>query len=129
MAYRDAVKASFGPYARFGIMVKDFQAMDKEPQKWCEKRVILGPMQKRDIGTSYVERNNLTSRTFIRRLTRRTLAFSKKLEHFEAAVALHVSYYNWAWKLRGFNNLTPAMVSGMTNKLIQPRELFESISN
>ena len=52
------------------------------------------------ICTSDVERANLTVRTFLRRFTRLSLGFSKKLENLEAAVAMFVSYYNFCWRMR-----------------------------
>jgi hypothetical protein len=52
------------------------------------------------ICTSHVERNNLTIRTFMRRFTRLSLGFSKKLENLAAATALHVAYFNFCWEMR-----------------------------
>ena len=60
-----------------------------------EKKVIAGNPDFDLISTSYVERLNATTRLHMRRLTRLTLAFSKKRENFEAAVALHFAYYNF----------------------------------
>ena len=62
----------------------------------CEKAIIQGAPDCDLISTSYIERLNATTRLHMRRLTRLTLAFSKKRENFEAAVALHFAYYNFA---------------------------------
>lgn len=64
--------------------------------------------------TSHVERQNLTLRTFQRRLTRLALGFSKKLENLKAAVALHFVYYNFIWIPRT-QKVTPAMAAGITD--------------
>jgi IS1 family transposase len=60
-----------------------------------EKKVVVGNPNQSLISTSYVERLNATTRLHMRRLTRLTLAFSKKRENFEAAVGLHFGYYNF----------------------------------
>ena len=62
--------------------------------------------------TSYVERLNGTTRLHVRRLTRLTYAFSKKLENFQAAVALHFAYYNFV-KRHNTLRMTPAMAAGI----------------
>lgn len=67
------------------------------------------------ICTSHVERNNLTLRTFLRRFTRLSLGFSKKLENLIAAVALHVAYFNFCWRPRTLHT-TPAMEAGVTRE-------------
>jgi hypothetical protein len=64
------------------------------------------------ISTSYVERLNATTRLHMRRLTRLTLAFSKKLNNFEAAVGLHFAYYNFV-KKHSTVKCTPAMAAGV----------------
>ena len=76
---------------------------------------------------NHVERNNLTIRTFMKRFTRLALGFSKKFENLEAAVALHMAYYNFCWKPRTLNGITPAMAAGVTPKLWWMEDLFEAI--
>jgi hypothetical protein len=68
------------------------------------------------ICTSHVERQNLTMRMQIRRLTRLTNAFSRKLENHQAAVALHFAYYNFC-RLHGSIRVTPAMEAGITDRV------------
>ena len=75
------------------------------------------------ICTSHVERQNLTMRMQIRRLTRLTNAFSKKLENHKAAVALHFAYYNFC-RLHGSIRVTPAMEAGITDHLWGVAELL-----
>ncbi len=78
----------------------------------AEKIQITGSPDMDLVSTSYVERLNATTRLHIKRLNRLTLAFSKKLENFEAAVALHFAYYNF---VRRHNTIrcTPAMAAGV----------------
>ena len=64
------------------------------------------------IGTSYVERQNATLRQQVRRFTRKTMAFSKKLRNLQAAVSLYVAWYNWCRK-HGSLGMTPAMALGI----------------
>ena len=89
---------------------------------------MTGSPDEGKICTSYVERNNLTMRTFLRRFTRLSLGFSKKLENLEAAVALYVAYYNFCW-IPGTTRMTPAMEAGLTNDPWDMRKVVEAISN
>jgi hypothetical protein len=76
------------------------------------KNVITGDPFPPLISTSYVERLNLTTRHHMKRLARLTIAFSKKLENFEAAVALHFLYYNFV-KTHKTLRCTPAMAANV----------------
>jgi len=75
--------------------------------------------------TSYVERLNGTTRLHMRRLTRLTYAFSKKLENFEAAVALHFAYYNFV-KRHSTLRATPAMAAGVEKDFWTVKNLVEA---
>jgi hypothetical protein len=88
--------------------------------------MIYGPENPnvRSICTSHVERSNLTIRTFIRRFTRLTLGFSKKLENLNAAVALHVAHYNFC-RVHSTIRKTPAMAAGVTNDIWTLEELVD----
>ncbi|MBI3991701.1 MAG: hypothetical protein HY342_00395 [Candidatus Lambdaproteobacteria bacterium] len=81
--------------------------------------VICGQSDADYVSTSYVERRNLTMRMCMRRLTRRTNAFSKKLENLKAAVALHFACNNFVNLVRGHQSLrvTPAMEAGLTGRI------------
>ena len=78
------------------------------------------------ISTSHVEKQNHTLRMHCRRLTRLTNAFSKKLENFKAAVALHYAYYNFV-KSNIAIRCTPAMAAGVANTFWTVRDLAEMI--
>jgi hypothetical protein len=76
------------------------------------------------ICTSFVERQNLTVRMQMRRFTRLTNAFSKKLENLKAAVALHFTHYNFV-RIHSTLRMTPAMAAGVTKELWSIRDLIE----
>ena len=76
------------------------------------------------VSTSFIERSNLTLRMQSRRFTRLTNAFSKKLENFEAAIALHFAYYNFC-KIHGAIRMTPAMAGGIESSIWTVEELVE----
>jgi IS1 family transposase len=80
------------------------------------KKYVLGNPDFTKISTSYVERQNLTMRMQMRRLTRLTNAFSKKLYNLQCAVALHFFYYNFM-RIHQSLRVTPAMEAGVTNHL------------
>src|SRR5207253_6348724 len=77
------------------------------------------------VSTSYIERLNATTRLHMCRLTRLTLAFSTKLENFQAAVALHFAYYNLV-KRHGTLRCTPAMAAGIEREFWSVGDLVEA---
>jgi transposase-like protein/IS1 family transposase len=84
---------------------------------------ISGSPDEGRVCTSHVERQNLTMRMQIRRLTRLTNAFSKKLENHRAAIALHFAYYNFC-KIHGSLRVTPAMEAGVTSRVWRIEDLL-----
>jgi hypothetical protein len=78
------------------------------------------------ICTPHVERQNLTMRMQIRRLTRLTNAFSKKWENLKAAVALHFAFYNFC-RTHSSLRITPAMQAGISNHVWSFEELLQSV--
>ncbi len=123
-AYPEAVDLAFGPYVKFGTLVKDYRNANPRlgyvpPEMVGSKRRAVFGMEddeKWSICTSHVERTNLTIRTFMRRFTRLALGFSKKLENLEAATHLHMAYYNFCWR-PGKMRVSPAMAAGVTQTL------------
>lgn len=85
---------------------------------------ISGNPDKRHISTSYVERQNLTMRMQMRRFTRLTNAFSKKIEMHAHSVALHFAYYNFC-KIHQTLRITPAMASGLSDHVWEISELVD----
>ena len=80
----------------------------------CEKKTAVGHPDPEHISTSYAERQNLTMRMHMRRFTRLTNGFSKKVENHMAAVALHFMYYNFA-KAHQTLKTTPAVAAGVAD--------------
>ncbi len=119
-AYPDAVEMAFGAEVDYGQIVKEYAAPAKEEQRRYSpaqlvsvfKTAITGQPEPSLVCTSYIERANLTLRTHCKRLARLTLAFSKKLENFQAAIALNLAYYNFV-KTHGSLRCTPAMAAGV----------------
>jgi hypothetical protein len=128
--YPEAVDLAFGPYAKFGVIIKEYKnaKMNYTPSEMvgADRRPIRMPeSEARTICTSHCERHNLTIRTFMRRFTRLALGFSKKVENLEAAVNLHAAYYNFCWR-PGKMRITPAMAAGITNKLWSFNDLMNA---
>jgi hypothetical protein len=82
----------------------------------CRQFPVSGNPDPKHISTSYAERQNLTMRMHMRRFTRLTNAFAKKVENHAHAVALHFIYYNFC-KLHKAHRLTLAMAAGVTDRL------------
>ena len=84
----------------------------------------MGNPDPKHISTSYAERNNLTMRMGMRRFTRLTNAFSKKVENLEHAVSLHFMYYNFV-RIHKSLRVTPAMAAGVTDKLWEIEDIVD----
>ncbi len=125
-AYLEAVEKAFGRDVDFAQLIKIY-GNDKQtkndsrrysPSEFTgsEKRVITGNPDEENISTSYVERQNLTMRMHMRRFTRLTNAFSKKLENHMHAISLYFMFYNFC-KIHKSLKVTPAMQAGISQKL------------
>ena len=134
MAYVGAVDAAFGNEVDYAQVIKTYVTdMAIHPERrysapeivTTEKRVVMGDPDMEAANTSYVERLNGTTRLHMRRLTRLTYAFSKKLENFEAAVGLHFTYYNLVLR-HGTLHCTPAMAAGVAESFWSVRDLVEA---
>jgi hypothetical protein len=88
------------------------------------KTAVAGLPDETHISTSLVERQNLTMRMSMRRFTRLTNAFSKKVENLHAAVALHFAHYNFVRPHRS-TRITPAMAAGVSDRLWSLEELVD----
>ncbi len=89
----------------------------------CNKRRICGMVHESQISTSLVERQNLTMRMSMRRLTRLTNAFSKKLDNLKAATALHFAHYNFC-RIHKTLRITPAMAAGLVEHVWEVSDLL-----
>jgi IS1 family transposase len=130
-AYVDAVELAFGCEVDYGQIVKTYEAEPIGPGRYSpphvisvERKSISGYPDISKISTSYVERQNLTLRMQMRRLTRLTNAFSKKLENLKAAVALHFAHYNFV-RVHQTLKVTPAMEAGLTGHIWSISDLLE----
>ena len=85
-------------------------------------QVVSGNPDPKHISTSYIERQNLTMRMQMRRFTRLTNGFSKKIENHVAAIALHYMHYNFC-RIHQTLRVTPAMAAGVTNRLWSIQDL------
>lgn len=130
-AYRDAVDAAFGAEVDYGQIVKEYASPSETEQRRysppevvsVRKTTLVGMPNVDEICTSYIERANLTARTHCKRLARLTLAFSKKLENFKAAIGLHLAYYNFV-KTHSTIRCTPAMAAGVESSSLTIRDLI-----
>jgi hypothetical protein len=93
-----------------------------------QRVVIAGDPDQAHISTSLVERQNLTMRMSMRRFTRLTNAFSKKVENLTAAVSLHFAHYNFV-RVHRTLRVTPSMEAGVSDRLWSIDELVERTSN
>lgn len=130
-AYVDAVDLAFGGNVDYGQIVKSFEGEPTGAGRYSPPQVvsvtrksILGNPQAKHISTSFVERSNLTMRMSMRRLTRLTNAFSKKLDNLKAATALHFAHYNFV-RIHQTLKVTPAMAAGVTNQVWSIRDLID----
>jgi IS1 family transposase len=101
-AYVEATERAFGANVDYAQLVKIYESEPIGPGRYSpsdvvdtERKIIMGNPDYRHVSTSFVERQNLTMRMQMRRFTRLTNAFSKKLENLKAAVALHFAHYNF----------------------------------
>jgi IS1 family transposase len=131
--YVDAIEQAFGSNVDFAQIVKVYEEDHHHPERKyspaafvsAEKNRVTGAPRMDLVSTSYVERLNGTTRLHMRRLTRLTYAFSKKMENFEAAVALHFAYYNFV-KRHNTLRATPAMAAGIERDFWKVSDLVEA---
>lgn len=121
--YVPAVDMMFGPWVDFAQLVKIFREIPGKPGRYSpgeccgtKTRVVTGDPDPKHISTSYVERQNLTMRMSMRRFTRLTNAFSKKLDNHLMAIALYFVFYNFC-RIHKSLRVTPAMAAGITDRL------------
>ena len=133
-AYLDAVEGVFGANVDYAQLVKLYgSAPDAAKGRYSPadctgiiKTRVEGRPDPKHVSTSYVERQNLTMRMHMRRFTRLTNAFSKKVENHAHAVALHCTFYNFV-RIHKTLRVTPAIAAGLTGRLWEMRDIVALI--
>jgi len=133
-AYLDAVENTFGANIDFAQLVKMYGKPINSEHRYSpvectgiKKTIVRETPREKHISTSFVERQNLNMRMSIRRFTRLTNEFSKKIENHSHAIALHFMYYNFV-RIHKSLRVTPAMQVGLTNHLWKIEDLVKLIS-
>jgi IS1 family transposase len=133
-AYLEAVETAFGADVDYAMLVKLYgnpqdgtpgTAERKYSPNECngtKKTAISGKPDPKHVSMSYVERHNLTMRMAMRRFTRLTNAFSKKLENHEHSLALYFTYYNFV-RIHKTLRTSPAMAAGVSERLWSMEDL------
>ena len=111
------------------MLVKIYGEVPKREKRYSPPQIVMstgskvtGNPAEQDISTSYVERQNLTMRMSMRRFTRLTNAFSKKIENHMHAISLHYMYYNFG-KIHQTLRVTPAMEAGVSDHVWSLEEI------
>lgn len=129
-----AVEDAFGSEIDYAMLIKSY---GKTPEggevryspahcMGARKAVVSGRPEFKHVSTSHTERQNLTMRMSMRRFTRLTNGFSKKVENHEHAVALHFMHYNFC-RIHQSLRVTPAMEAGISNRVWSLSEVVEMI--
>lgn len=134
-AYLTAIEAVFGSEIDYSQLIKLY-GNDREGQvryspAHCTgivKERVQGNPDLKHVSTSYVERQNLTMRMSMRRFTRLTNAFSKKIENLEHAVALHFMHYNFC-RIHQSLRVTPAMAAGVNERLWEIEDILKLLNS
>ena len=121
-AYLSAVEAAFGADIDYAMLVKMYGSDNGEPETryspaeciGCQTAAISGMSNPRHVSTSFVERQNLTMRMSMRRFTRLTNGFSKKIENLQHSITLHYTWYNFI-RIHKTLRVTPAMEAGIAD--------------
>jgi IS1 family transposase len=126
--YLEAVEGAFGSEIDYAQLIKTYAASQEETRyspavcTSCEPKPVMGHPDPMHISTSYVERQNLNMRMGMRRFTRLTNAFSKKVENHAYMVALYYMHYNFA-RIHKTLRVTPAMEAGVSNHVWSIEEI------
>lgn len=129
--YLDAVELFFGGDVDFAQLIKVFAGGDSGSGRYSPSKIkgvlsmiLRGKPNERNISTSYVERQNLTIRMHMRRFTRLTNAFSKKVKNLKAALALHFAHHNFI-RVHSSLQVTFCIAAGITGTIWSWEDLAE----
>jgi len=128
--YLAAVEDNFGADIDYAMLVKVFSGDETNRERYSPSDIVdsrpvpvMGTPDFRHISTSFVERQNLTIRMQLRRFTRLTNGFSKKLSHLKAALAIHFTWYNFV-RVHQTLRVTPAMEAGIADRIWHVMDLL-----
>jgi IS1 family transposase len=134
-AYLEAVEGAFGADVDYAQLVKLYGTTYGQAGRYSPAECIGSKKIRREgnpdidhVSTSYVERQNLTMRMHMRRFTRLTNGFSKKIENHAHAVALHMMYYNFV-RIHKTLRVTPAMEAGVTDRLWDVADIVKLVED
>lgn len=132
-AYLNAVERAFGGAVDYAMLHKVYTNPVEGQKRYspadcigCEKKAIVGYPDPEHVSTSYIERANLSLRMGMRRFTRLTNGFSKKIENHAASIALFMMYYNFA-RVHKTLRCSPAMAAGVDARLWEIKDIVEMI--
>jgi IS1 family transposase len=142
-AYVEAIEGAFGMEVDYAMLIKLYGTPSSPDTRYSpgvcigtETVMVKGNPNPRHVSTSYVERQNLTMRMSMRRFTRLTNAFSKKVENHEHMLAIYFMFYNYC-RVHNTLRVTPAMEAGLAHhvwmieelvKLMEPRSILSGLS-
>ncbi len=130
--YLEAVEGAFGADVDYAQLIKLYGASQEETRYspaeciGCETSIVTGNPKAKHISTSFIERQNLTMRMGMRRFTRLTNGFSKKIENHFYAVAIHFMHYNFC-RVHKTLRVTPAMEAGIADHVWTIEEMLDKV--
>jgi len=125
-SYIWGVEQAFGADCDYGMLIKSYGEIEGQLELiGARPKAISGRPELEHISTSYAERNNLNCRMFLRRLTRLTNGFSKRVENLFAALCLYFAHYNFV-RIHGSVRMTPAMAANVTDHLWTIEEMLNA---
>lgn len=132
-AYFEAVESAFGTDIDYSMLVKLYGQTPEGDTRYspgecigCKRERVMGNPDPAHVSTSYIERQNLTMRMSMRRFTRLTNGFSKKIENHGYALAIHYMHYNWC-RMHGTLRCTPAMATGISDHVWEITEMLDKV--
>lgn len=128
--YVNAVDDTFGTNIDYAMLIKMYSGDESSRERYSPSEIVdtrtvpvMGNPKPQYISTSHVERQNLTVRMQLRRFTRLTNAFSKKLENLKAALALYFAWYNFC-RIHSSLRITPATAAGISQSVWDVSQLL-----